>query len=62
MKEEGTRSKAPLRESFTKWKNLRLVILALFGAVGGQAAVGYAGTLYGFFFITQTLKVCNKVG
>ena len=39
MKEAGTRSKAPLTESFARWGNLRLVILALLGATAGQAVV-----------------------
>jgi MFS family permease len=57
MKAEGTRSKAPLRESFAEWGNLRLVILALFGLTAGQAVVWYTGQFYTLFFLTQTLKV-----
>lgn len=57
MKEEGTRSKAPLTESFGQWKNLRFVLLALFGLVVGQAVVWYTGQFYALFFLTQMLKV-----
>jgi MFS family permease len=57
MKEEGTTSKAPLREAFGKWSNLRLVLIALFGAVAGQAVVWYAGQFYVLFFLEKTLKV-----
>jgi MFS family permease len=57
MKESGTRSKAPLTESFARWGNLRLVILALLGATAGQAVVWYAGQFYALFFLTQVLKV-----
>lgn len=57
MKEEGTRSKAPLTESFGQWKNMKFVILALFGLVVGQAVVWYTGQFYALFFLTQTLKV-----
>ena len=57
MKEEGTRSKAPLTESFARWGNLRLVILALLGATAGQAVVWYCGQFYALFFLTQVLKV-----
>jgi MFS family permease len=57
MKEEGTTSKAPLKESFGEWKNLRIVLLALFGLVAGQAVVWYTGQFYALFFLTQTLKV-----
>ena len=57
MKEEGTTSKAPLTESFGQWKNLKVVLLALFGLVAGQAVVWYTGQFYALFFLTQTLKV-----
>ena len=57
MKAEGKTSKAPLTESFGQWKNLKVVLLALFGLVAGQAVVWYTGQFYALFFLTQTLKV-----
>ncbi len=39
IKSEGKTSKAPLTESFGQWKNLRIVLLALFGLTAGQAVV-----------------------
>jgi MFS family permease len=57
MKEEGKTSKAPLTESFTRWPNLRLVLLALFGLVAGQGVVWYSGQFYALFFLTSSLKV-----
>ncbi len=57
MKAEGTLSKAPLTESFAKWGNLKIVLLALFGLTAGQAVVWYTGQFYTLFFLTQTLKV-----
>ncbi|MGI4855795.1 MAG: MFS transporter [Janthinobacterium lividum] len=57
MKDEGKASKAPLRESFGEWKNLKIVILALIGITAGQAVVWYTGQFYALFFLTQTLKV-----
>ena len=57
MKAEGKTSKAPLSESFGQWGNLKIVILALFGLVAGQAVVWYTGQFYALFFLTQTLKV-----
>lgn len=57
MKEEGKTSKAPLKESFGQWKNLKVVILALFGLVAGQAVVWYSGQFYALFFLTSVLKV-----
>jgi len=57
MKDEGTTSKAPLTEAFGKWKNLKLVIIALLGAVMGQAVVWYTGQFYVLFFLEKMLKV-----
>ncbi len=57
MKAEGKSSKAPLTESFARWGNGKVVLLALFGATAGQAVVWYAGQFYSLFFLTQTLKI-----
>ena len=57
MKEEGKTSKSPLTESFGKWKNLKIVILALVGLTAGQAVVWYTGQFYALFFLTGALKV-----
>ena len=59
MKEEGKQSKAPLRESFGEWKNLKIVILALVGLTAGQAVVWYTGQFYALFFLTKILKVAD---
>jgi len=60
MKNEGKLTKAPLTESFGQWKNLKIVILALFGLVAGQAVVWYTGQFYALFYLTQVLKVDPK--
>ena len=60
MKEQGKNSKAPLTEAFGRWKNLRVVILALVGATAGQAVVWYTGQFYALFFLTKTLGVEDK--
>ncbi len=57
MKAEGKQSKAPLSEAFGQWRNLKIVLLALFGATAGQAVVWYTGQFYALYFLTQTLKV-----
>jgi MFS family permease len=57
MKDEGTTSKAPLTEAFAEWGNLRIVLIALFGAVMGQAVVWYTGQFYALFFLEKMLKV-----
>jgi MFS family permease len=57
MQSEGRLSKSPLRESFLKWPNLKLVLIALFGLAAGQAVVWYTGQFYALFFLTQLLKI-----
>jgi len=57
MKDEGTTSKAPLTEAFARWGNLRWVLIALFGAVAGQAVVWYTGQFYALFYLEKTMKV-----
>jgi MFS family permease len=57
MKSQGKGSKAPLKDSFTNWANLKIVLLALFGATAGQGVVWYAGQFYALFFLTLYLKV-----
>ena len=59
MKDEGTLSKAPLTEALGEWSNLKLVLLALFGATAGQAVVWYGGQFYALFFIEKILQVAS---
>jgi MFS family permease len=60
MRASGQLSKMPLRESIGRWSNLKLVLLALFGAMAGQAVVGYVALVYMNLFLTQTLKVAGS--
>ncbi len=57
MKKMGTTSKAPLKEAFGRWPNLKIVLIALFGAVMGQAVVWYCGQFYALFFLERILQV-----
>jgi MFS family permease len=57
MKNQGTTSKAPLKEAFGQWSNLRIVLIALFGAVMGEAVVWYSGQFYALFFLERNLSV-----
>ncbi len=57
MRATGKLSRSPLRESIGRWSNLKLVLLALFGAMAGQAVIGYVSLVYMNLFLTQTLKV-----
>jgi MFS family permease len=57
MKSQGSTSKAPLSEAFGRWPNLKIVLIALLGAVMGQAVVWYAGQFYALFFLERIVKV-----
>ncbi len=57
IKAEGKISKNPLKESFGNKENLRLVIIALFGAAAGQGVVWYTGQFYAMTFIEKTCSV-----
>ncbi|NOT76154.1 MAG: MHS family MFS transporter [Cyclobacteriaceae bacterium] len=57
IKSEGKISANPLKESFGKKENLKLVMLALFGATAGQGVVWYTGQFYALTFIQRTCGI-----
>ena len=44
IKGTGLTSAKPLKEAFTKWPNLKRVLISLFGATAGQGVVWYTGS------------------
>lgn len=60
IKNEGKLSTKPLTEAFGQWSNLKVVLLALFGATAGQAVVWYGGQFYALFFLEKILQVDSK--
>jgi len=57
MKAEGTTSKAPIKEAFARWGNLKFVLIALFGAVAGQGVIGYTGQFYTLFYLERIARI-----
>lgn len=57
LKSEGKTSRNPIKESFGKKENLRLVLLALFGAAMGQGVIWYTGQFYALSFLQKTMQV-----
>ncbi|MDQ7949145.1 MAG: MFS transporter [Pedobacter sp.] len=57
LKTEGNISKNPLKESFSKKANFKMVLLALFGATMGQGVIWYTGQFYAQSFIENTCKI-----
>jgi len=57
IKSAGMHSAKPLTEAFTKWPNLKLVLISLFGATAGQGVVWYTGQFYALFYLQNILRV-----
>ena len=57
LKEEGTTSVNPIKESFGHKANFKMVLLALFGAVMGQGVIWYTGQFYAQSFLENTVKI-----
>ncbi len=57
IKGAGMTSAKPLKEAFTQWQNLKLVLISLFGATAGQGVVWYTGQFYALFYLQAILKV-----
>ena len=57
LKSEGKTSTNPLKESFGKKENLKVVLLALFGATAGQGVVWYTGQFYALSFLQKTMNI-----
>jgi MFS family permease len=57
VKASGMTSANPLIEAFTKWSNLKIVLISLFGATAGQGVVWYTGQFYALFYLQSILNV-----
>jgi MFS family permease len=60
IKSAGMTSAQPLKEAFTKWENLKRVLISLFGATAGQGVVWYTGQFYALFYLQTILKVNSR--
>ena len=60
IKSAGMTSSKPLVEAFTKWENLKRVLISLFGATAGQGVVWYTGQFYALFYLQTVLKVNGR--
>ncbi|MBU3714531.1 MAG: MHS family MFS transporter [Ferruginibacter sp.] len=57
LKHDGKISKNPIKESFGKKDNFKMVLLALFGAVMGQGVIWYTAQFYAQSFLENTAKL-----
>ena len=59
LKATGMTSAKPLTEAFTKWENLKRVLISLFGATAGQGVIWYTGQFYVLLVFLQTILKIN---
>ena len=57
MEAESHAPRAPYREAFGQWKNLKIVLLALVAIMFAQGAVWYCGYFYTRTFMEKFLKI-----
>jgi MFS family permease len=57
LKANGEVTKAPLREAFGRWENLKRVLIAFFAIMCAQGAVWYATFFYVQVFLGRSLSV-----
>jgi len=57
LQEEGDVSRTPLRESFTRWRSVKKVLIAFFGIMCAQGAVWYFTFFYLQVFLEKSLGV-----
>ena len=60
LKQEGKVSKRAYAESFTEWRNLKIVLLALFGVMMAQGVVWYTAHFYSQFYLERILKIDSQ--
>ena len=60
IKSSGMTSVQPLKDAFTKWVNLKRVLISLFGATAGQGVVWYTGQFYALFYLQTILRVNGR--
>lgn len=60
MKEAGNHSENPIKDTFGNPRTLRILLVAIFGAVAGQAVIWYTAHFYSLQFLTATLKIPHQ--
>jgi MFS family permease len=57
LKSAGMTSARPLKEAFTKWSNLKIVLISLFGATAGQGVIALTTQVTSLFYLQTILRV-----
>jgi MFS family permease len=57
LHEEGRLAKSPLSEIFSRWRNLKGMLIALFGFMTAQGVIWYTAFFYTQVFLTSIVKL-----
>ena len=60
LKSAGKASTQPLKDAFTKWENLKQVLISLFGTTAACGVIAYTAHLYPLFYLQTILKLDEK--
>jgi MFS family permease len=60
MKVEGRTSRAPIKDSFGDWTNVKRVLITLFGLTTGMTVIWYTSQFYALFFTQGLLQADYK--
>jgi hypothetical protein len=61
LKDENATSRRAYAESFLEWRNLKIILLALFGLMTAQGVSWYTSHFYSQVFLERVLKVDERV-
>ena len=57
LKKLGKTSTSPLKDSLMNKKNWKLILVALFGVVAGEAVIWYTAQFYALYFLQTVIKI-----
>jgi MFS family permease len=57
MKKEKELSANPVKEAFTKWSSLKMMLLAIVGVTAGMGATYFTGQFYVMIFLQQVVQI-----
>ncbi len=57
IKEAGELARNPLRESFRGWRQIRMLVVALFGIAAGLTVIWYTATFQALYFLQNSLRI-----
>jgi MFS family permease len=57
MKAKGALARNPLRESFSTWRNVKLILVAMLGIAAGLTVIWYTAMFQVLYFLQNAMKV-----